>query len=67
MNFQVPLMLLQAVTPEEVVVVETQETGFDFSAFMVTVQENAISWLINLFIAIVIYLVGKMIVKLLEL
>ena len=65
MNFQVPLMLLQAVTPEEVVVVETQETGFDFSAFMVTVQENAISWLINLFIAIVIYLVGKMIVKLL--
>ncbi|MFT6363700.1 MAG: small conductance mechanosensitive channel [Planctomycetota bacterium] len=42
---------------------KTQDQGFDFDGMMTTFQENAIDWLINFVIAIAIYVIGKMVVK----
>jgi small conductance mechanosensitive channel len=66
MNLLYPLMLLQEaadVATDTAMEEKTQDQGFDFDGMMTTFQENAIDWLINFVIAIAIYVIGKMVVK----
>ena len=67
MNFLPPLMLRQEAGPDAAAKVAgdppTENEGIDIEALLATVQENAIDWLINLAIAIAIYVIGKMVVR----
>lgn len=67
MNFLPPLMLRQEAGPDAAAEVAGDITpkneGIDIEALLATVQENAIDWLINFAIAIAIYVIGKMVVK----
>ncbi|MDG2143045.1 MAG: mechanosensitive ion channel [Planctomycetota bacterium] len=67
MNFLPPLMLRQEAGPDAAAKVvgdpPSKNEGIDIEALLATVQENAIDWLINLAIAIAIYVIGKMVVR----